>query len=986
MKQKLANLVSDFATSLNDGNLDDASEATLRSWIDQLLPIFGWDPKNTNEVRQERTLDNTESKRLESIQSRHKRPDYTLVNGNKPLVYIDAKSLNVDIYNDKNAAFQIRSYGWSSGMAFSIITNFKEMAIYDCHYKPSISDSAKHARIIYLKYDEYVEKFHTLINFLEHDHVVRKSYEIRKNAEESVDIEFSKILLDFRIKLTTAIITENKLNVELETVSLWAQIIINRILFIRVCESRALEKQKLLQDFCNSEDKFWESFKNSSYLNFYDHYDGPMFERIKGINDLKISDNIFIELIEHLYYPSPYRFDVIPSKTLSDIYDLFLSHELKMQGNKITNTLRSEYKKSNGAITTPEHIVEKVIEKTFGDNLRNLSSSELLALKILDPACGSGLFLIKIYELLCDYYLKKLVEEHTESQDYITKGDRAFLTIDGKKRIINNCLYGVDINPEAIEVTKMSLSLKVIDDYEPIYYKDVGLLRSRVLQDVGRNIKLGNTLVETDFIDAFSNININEQNLTRMFSWEENFHDVMEKGGYDYVIGNPPYVEVKNYNVGLPTMSKYIKWKYSSSASGKVDLVIPFIEKGISLLNSKGRLGYIVQKRFFKTDYGKGIRRYLISNNLVNYIYDYLDNNLFYGRTTYVAILVCDKNRGKNKFIDYQSSNDKSPIKYPYDIFGETPWKFGDIELSNLISSLAKRHQRLQNVCNVKVGIQVLWDKAYHIIVDDIKDDILFGHSNIDDKIKIEKNACCPLVCNENFVALSKINYTTYAIFPYDVVDEISTPINFSEYSHKYPLAGEYLLKHKNKIMSEVETFPQKHAKASTDEEWHLYTRANNHGATYKKICVPMTAIRPMACVISDIGVYCDNANMFFIQVPNATDKMLYALSGIISSDIFMVLAKYFANPQRGGYMKFNKQFLDPIPIPKFDNHVDNLYKICKDIEELNIAIAKLGGYNDQHLITARNKKFEKLNDYVLSLYNITNEEKNIIKSRSGVV
>lgn len=828
-------LVERFSAFEKSGQLSKASEETMRSWINELLLVFGWDVKNTNEVQQEVSLSKNERVHLPEIGSHNTRPDYTLVNGKLKLAFIDAKDLDICIERDRTAAFQIRSYGWSISAKFSILTNFRELAIYDCTIKPKIDDPASFARIHHFTSDQYVEHFDLLARFLERTTVIEGCFDpiVNRNSV-SLDVDFAKSLCDFRIHLAEAILTRNGPVVNIETLGMWCQIIINRILFIRVCETRQLETPDLLLQFESR--GFWESFKHSSYFDFHTHYDGPLFQRVKHIQGLLLDDDVFSELLRLLYYPSPYRFDVIPTSTLSDIYDLFLSYELKIVDGVIINELRSEFKKSNGAVTTPSDIVQNVVGSLFNPKIERLLSHELLNLKFLDPACGSGVFLVAIYDRLSNLYLQALVREK-ESSSYIITNNGPELTIEGRKAIINNCLFGVDINPEAVEVAKMSLSLKVIDDYHPNCYEQVGLFGRYVLSRVGENLRCGNTLVDNDITDLFPSIQdrVPELHKTRMFSWEDEFPTVMDNGGFDFVVGNPPYVEVKNYNTELPTMSLYIKSTYKSCKNGKIDLSIPFIERGLSLLNERGMLSFIVQKRFFKTEYGKGIRKLLTDNNLIASIYDYSETDLFVGRTTYVAILVCDKSRESASPVRYQLSASSEVTLLPSESLSAAPWSFENPEISGLRTVLTTRLSTIGKMCSVKVGIQVLWDKAYHIVVDRISDGVLYGHSGIDDSVAVELDACRPLVCNEHFQALSRISFSTYAIFPYEVSNGKSTPILFDDFCKKYPRAGAYLSKHRKEIIESVEVLPLRDPCHTMSTGWHLYTRANNHAATTRK-------------------------------------------------------------------------------------------------------------------------------------------------------
>lgn len=978
----LKTLVERFQAAKTNLQLENSSEATIRAWIDELLSIFGWDVQNTQQVQTEHTLGRSERERLHGIGSTNTRPDYTLVNGNVPLAFIDAKSLGVDIEHDKEAAFQIRSYGWSIGAPFSIVTNFEQMAVYNCSVMPNVNDEADFARTFFFTCNQYIEKFETLQAILLRSNVIAGNLSLTHENENALDENFSIMLGEIRKELAKAIIKNNQID-NISTLSYYVQTIINRILFIRVCESRGLEIEGLLKRF--SEGNFWNEFKNSSYADFYNHYDGPMFKRIPPLQSLSIDNEVFDHFLNYLYYPSPYRFDVIPLKTLSDIYDLFLGYQLVVDGDTVTDELKSEFKKSNGAVTTPLSLVNRVINCTLtSPTIENLTIPQILQLKIVDIACGSGVFIVGAYDNLVNLIEKRLaLGEKVDDAFAIRLNGKYTLTIEGRRSVINNCLYGVDINPEAVEVAKMSLSLKLIDNYAPKDFGTVGILGSQILKGIGKNIRCGNSLVSSDIEVLYPSIseNLHELQATNAFDWQTAFPEVFTKGGFDFVVGNPPYVEVKNYNVELPYMALYIKEVYRSSKNGKIDLAVPFIERGVSLLNQHGRLGYIIQKRFFKTDYGKGIRKLLTSNELLNGVYDYAETDLFPGRITYVAIIVCDNNREKNHNIWYVNSSDNASHLLPAKSLTEMPWHFENAQLNALRLKLSDQLGMLKDICHVKVGLQTLWNDAYQIIAEKVENNLIYGHSIIDDNVVIEENACKPLICNEHFAPLTKRPYTTFAVFPYSVTDDGEvTELSIEDYSKLYPKAGEYLSRHKNLICNSVETLPQKNGAYSRDKYWHLFTRANNHGAVYEKICVPMTAQYTQASVIMDKHVYCDNANMFFIQVDIIDETHLYALAAIINSTIFNTFARSIANPQQGGYYKFNKQFLDPVPVPKdaflnSDKNIRKLAKIAKRIEALNEQIKNSMGAQTSGLQLSLQNQWQQLDKVCDKLYGITRAE-----------
>ena len=982
--EKLTTLVDRYYKAKENNELVNASEETMRMWINELLGLFGWNVLNTREILQENTLAKEERQKLHNIGSTYVKPDYTMVNGDVRLAFVDAKKLTVSIQNDSEAAFQIRSYGWSIGAPFSIITNFEELAVYDCSVMPKQSDGAAFARILYIKANQFVEHYAELEPFLLRESVINGVANINRKAEEQLDRVFATYLGRVRINLAESIYNCNP-GITMSELSLWTQIIINRILFIRVCESRGLEEEGLLLSYAETD--FWQKFRNSSYLTFYNHYDGPLFAKLQPIHNLKIDNQVFMEFLSYLYYPSPYCFDVIPLKSISDIYDLFLRYQLVVKLGRIVDELRIGYTKSAGVATTPETIVRRVIDSTITPEfLSNLNNDQLLKLRIVDPACGSGVFLIGVYETIAKQYIKNIVDGKSPSDNnVIPKGYSYILSLEGKKTIINNCLFGVDINQEAVEVAKLSLSLKIVDGYEPGELQTAGLMGSLILNGIGSNVKCGNSLVSHDILVSYPNLSddLEEYCKTNIFEWEEAFPSIFQNGGFDFVVGNPPYVEVKNYNIELPTMASYIKDKYPSSALGKVDLAIPFIEKGIRLLNEDGHLGYIVQKRFFKTEYGKELRRIISSNILLERVFDYKETNLFSGAITYVAVLVCGKN--KSDHVLYQNSSNNDVIEIPVKIIDEQPWNFEDHEIWELSHLLAERCGKLETLCKVKVGIQVLWGNAYHIKVDHIKNGIIYGSTKIDENVVIEEDACRPLLCNERIEAFAQPNVMTYAIFPYKIVKKKAVRIPFSKYSEKYPHAGKYLSKHRNLIELTVETEPNRKPKLNKDEYWHVYTRGSHLEDNGKKVCVPMTAQEPIATCLDKSNMYCDNANMFYLDIKDATEERKRALAAIINSTPFATLARFQANPQSGGYYKFSKQFLDPVPFP-IGYFIADAPEI-KKLSELGHKIEKImdmskDGNNAERFKPLLNELWQEIDSLVLKMYGANKSEAKLLISQ----
>ena len=1007
-KDKLQQLIEKYHSFKEQGRLELSSEETIRTWINELLAIFDWDVMDTSQILQEKVLSKEEKAKLEKIGSTSTRPDYTFKLGNEKLTFLDAKATNVNIETDESAAFQIKSYGWSILAPCAFITNFEEFAIYDCTYIPYQDQNTNLGRL-YFTINNYLDNFEILKNHLLRTNILHgslsKIYTESLKAEKHIqkltpDLAFAEDLSVIRLSLARDIYENNAeiIGNNSELLAYMVQVIINRIIFIRICESRKIEKDGLLLEF--QEKGFWKELKESSYNNFYEHYDGPLFERINNLQEIEISNDVLKELIDLLYYPSPYRFDVIPTKLLSDIYEIFLSKKLFIKDNTVYEKLKLEYIKTNGAVSTPQYLVQDLLSRTISKSkLAENGFAGIFDTKILDFACGSGVFLIEVFDfiqnLLIEYY-----EENPESnyeQFFFKNRSNTTLTINGKRHLISNCIHGVDIDPEAVEVARMSLSLKVIDSSDFLEnYQELGVFGNQILNNIGNNIKCGNTLVSNDITERYPDINNDGEQLlkTNPFNWESvsGFADIfMHKNGFDFIVGNPPYVEVKNYNVEYPYMHQYIKDNYETTKNGKIDLSVAFIEKAISLLNNQGKLGLIIQKRFFRTEYGKKIRDYISSNKLLYQVIDFESTGLFKNRITYIATLILDQTKPENvSFIKIDSDSDEIPIKLreiptietddsfftviPSVAFNSNPWNFEDAELLKIKTELLQRHGKFGDFAKVRVGIQVLWDRAYHLNVKEINaTGTLICDSHLEKNFIIEAGACRPLLVNERFYPFCPDDTNTYVIFPYDVTLDNNIPIRFTEFRERFPLAGEYLIRHKEEITTNVETW-------DNNENWHHFTRVQNHKAIYPKVLIPMTANDTFATVTQNPQNYCDNANMFFVDIPDKSETNLYAVAGIINSTIFSVFARSIANPQQNGYYKFNKQFIEPIPFPKENfnetpNLIAEISRLSKRIKRKQHQYKNATPRQQNVIRNSLNTLWNNLDRKVCEFYHLSDEE-----------
>ena len=294
-------------------------------------------------------------------------------------------------------------------------------------------------------------------------------------------------------------------------------------------------------------------------------------------------------------------------------------------------------------------------------------------MKILDPACGSGSFLIAAYQYLVDYCCR-YVADHPESAE-VPASPRArsrtrkiaakngegrwLLTPDFKAELLTSCIHGVDIDAQAVEVTIMSLYLKTLENMPEGWQR--ALLEHRLLPPLDNNIQCGNSLLsQADFDNYWDDearqrcFHYDADVTFRMnaFDWSSETHGFgrvfASRRGFDCIIGNPPYIRVQELNRWAPEECEFYKRRYKSAAKGNYDIYVVFIERALELLADDGLLGFICPHKFWQATYGAGIRKIIADGRHLRSVIDFTDQQVFRGATTYTAIHVLSKNANRD--------------------------------------------------------------------------------------------------------------------------------------------------------------------------------------------------------------------------------------------------------------------------------------------------------------------------------------------------
>ncbi len=641
-----------------NGDLFD-EENTKTDFINPFFECLGWDVTNKNK-RSPQFKDVVFEKSIK-VGTKTKAPDYEFRVGGTPIFFVEAKKPSVNIEMDKNPAFQIRRYGWSAKLKLCILTDFEELAVYETTTKPDKKQSASIGRVKYYHYSEYVEKWDEIAAIFSKEAVLNGDFDNfadsnrdkKKRGTGEVDDEFLKEMEHWRDLLARNIAIRNK-DLNEDSLNYAVQITIDRILFCRMAEDRGIEKYGTLLELTEKDNIYQHlmeifriaDLKYNSGLFCLSADPDRHINRDMVTEHLTIDDGVFKEIFRGLYYPnSPYEFSVISPEILGQVYEQLLGSIIRLTPSHMAKVeVKPEVKKAGGVYYTPQYIVKHIVSSTIGDLIKDKTPNQISKLKILDPACGSGSFLIVAYQELLNYHLDYYTGLEKPPKDTIYQGKDGEwrLTIREKKRILRNNIYGVDIDFLAVEVTKLSLLLKVLEDQnKDVVEQQQKLFHERVLPDLSNNIKNGNSLIGTDI----RNEGISREELSKLnpFDWEEEFPLVFDEGGFDAVIGNPPYFNIQTLGNNSP-YADYLKNNYEVYMD-KSDILFYFIEKAVKM--SKKHVEFIISNAFLFADKGVNLRNFIIDNAPISQIINFENFKVFKAGIS-TAIVQFEKNKNNN--------------------------------------------------------------------------------------------------------------------------------------------------------------------------------------------------------------------------------------------------------------------------------------------------------------------------------------------------
>lgn len=1004
---EIVELVDKFERNLDAYKNPSYKEEQLKQeFINPFFKALGWDVDNiSGAAPQYRDVIFEDSIK---VGGGTRAPDYCFTLTGRKMFFVEAKKPSVNIDKDKGPAYQLRRYAWSAKLPLSILTDFEELAVYESRTRPQKTDRTSTGRIRYLSYKDYVEHWDYLYETFSKDAVLKGSFDKyvestkKKRGTTEVDDEFLSEIETWRELFAKNIALRNP-NLTVEELNYSVQQIIDRIIFLRMCEDRGIEKYGKLQDLLDKMDVYQEFTQlcldadakyNSGLFHFHEEKNRPT-EPDQLTLTLEIDDRILKTVIKNLYYPdSPYEFSVLQPEILGNVYEQFLGKVIRLTpGHQAKVEEKPEVKKAGGVYYTPQYIVDYIVENTVGKLCKGKTPNKVSKIRILDPACGSGSFLLGAYKYLLDwhqdYYSDQKDKKRLKDKIYEGKNGEWHLTIQEKKRILLNNIYGVDIDSQAVWVTKLSLLLKVLEgENQDALEAQQKLFKERALPDLGSNIKCGNSLIGPDI---YTEMELEPGDIKRInpFDWQTEFHEIFDAGGFDAVIGNPPYIRIQAMKEWAPTEVEFYKKNYHSASKGNYDIYVVFAEKGLSFLNDNGILGYILPHKFFNAKYGHPLRSVIAHGKNLNKIVHFGDQQVFDRATTYTCLLFLKKTPQKKfKFIKVEDlskwriSGEAVEGEISTKKVIDEEWNFIVGPGADIIYKLDTVQIRLKDVAKrISQGIRTSANEVYVLDLISEKDKVVLANSKYLNKhILLDKGSFLLFLQGREIKPYKILSSGKIVIMPYVINAGKAELIHQGEIKNKNPHTYEYLFENKKYLESRENG-------RFKGPEWFMYGRNQNIDLMFlPKLLVPDIANR-VSFALDEEGKYAFTSGYGIILKDDIKESVKFVL-GLLNSKLSDFYIKHFSTQMRGGFYKYETRFIKNLPIHtiNFDDYEeaakhDKMVNIVEKMLQLHKDIDKSRTPGDkefiQRQIDATDKQIDAL---VYELYGLSDDEIKIIE------
>lgn len=932
-RARIAALVAAFKHQEADHLAALYNETQARTdFISPMLEAFGWDVYNTlgqplglREVFEEATVEVGEE-RLS------KKPDYELRLARQRKLFVEAKKPRVDIDRNLAASFQTRRYGFSGSLPISILTNFRQLAVYDCGPVPAEGEAAHVARLLLVECEDFERRFDELWDLFSREAVYSGAFDerfsvgaTRLGAAQFDDLFLTQVqhwrsILAIDIHRSRPDLTPTELTYVV-------QLLISRIVFLRICEDRDIEVYESLRNLATP----------GTYAAFYavletaDRFYNSGLFRLLADDPLaiQVSDDVMSSVLSELYYPqSPYTFAVVEPEVLGEVYEQFLGEEIVIDGDQVEIVYKREIRESGGVVPTPRYIVDAIVDRAVAPRIAGQSPAGLADFTVADLCCGSGIFLLSAYDLLLDHYLAWYVANdrpaHVGRTIYEVAGGHWRLTFAERRRVLLTHIRGVDIDANAVEIARLSLLLKLIENETRADLDDyVQRMFSPALPSLDGIVRSGNSLVSFEEWDAFRPDGALPTTLNP-FSWPTEFPADLERGGFDVIVGNPPYTRIQMMQRYFPEEVDFYQSALSPYKSGErnnFDKYALFIERSLQLQKPNGRLGLIVPHKFMATVAGRALRNVFSADRLLQEVVHFGAQQVFGDLANYTCILVAD--RAGHDDVTLERVTDLDRWRYgragelttvPAATLTAEPWEMAEPAAMAVFQRIRAAHpDRIGTEADIFVGLQTSADDIYALTaIGETATHIRFQAGGRE--WAIERGVLKPFLRDVTLTAYRRSPANSWLVFPYEAVGGRQRLIQPADLQRDYPDCWAYLSAHRTQLDRRAVAGGPK-----AEQQWYQFGRSQSLGKSdTHKLIVQVLSLEPRYA-FDDAGTMFTgggNGPYYGVRALDGSQYSLHYLLAVLCHPLSEAMIRTRTSVFRGGYYSHGKQFLAGLPVP----------------------------------------------------------------------
>lgn len=1009
-------------------NFDEAS--TRAQFVDRLFQALGWDvldeagqgpdrdvrfhPSQTVEpsVAGEASWDaDLEAEELEDRAVRLQIPDYSFRLDGATQMLVEAKRAGVNL-DTPATPFQIKTYGWSSQVPVGVACNFRQLRVYDCRYEP-VHDEPDKGIVsgLRLGFEDYQQAWDLLWSKLSRPAVEAGSL-MELLGETSrvgrrVDRAFLKQLRDWRELLAQDLLDHNP-DLDAYEIGEATQKILDRLVFMRTCEDRRIEPKVILRSYARRTDTY--RHLTTRFRQLDGAYNGALF-REHFVDRLSVSDHVIQQIIAQLYPPrSPYVFDAIATDVLGTIYERFLGQEVTIRNSHVELENKPEVRHAGGVYYTPRWVVDQIVADCLDPLLEGRTPRTARNLRIVDPACGSGSFLLGVLDYLIEWHERYYTANPDESPDrhYETEDGQRKLKSDAKANLLSRSIYGVDIDPQAVEVTQLALYLKVLEgESSSTLTSQLRLLPGALLPPLQANFRCGNSLLGTGDLDL--NLLDTEERRRRInpFDWrshEYGFGQVFEeRGGFDVVLGNPPYTRVQTLHRYRPEETERYADLYEAASVGSFDIASLFVERGLELLRPTGRLAFIISKRWASNDAGRPLRD-LLRAGALDKIYDFGAGQVFEDASVYTMIL--EATASTNRSFELLRTPEPTPqgieraadpasslhARVPLSELGSGAWPLTLPAEQELVDRLVDAFPTLEEVSGDSIfqGPVTGADKIFRS--DDVgphpEDPALrlvdphLARSD-DEPVALESELLYPVLAGKRDLGRFFVDETTeWLLLPY-------RPDREGTYQLIPPERLQVEYPHAHRWLSQNRDALEDRAGSWGPTDWYGYSGRKNlekYTDPAGKVLVPY--------MVRDLCAAWDPDGHFFVNVTTGgygvevIDERIDApryVAALLNSHLLSYLLRLHAEDFRGGWVGARKAHLSRLPVaipdPATQQEILEAYDRCRQAVA-DLRAARSGSAQHEQTRRLAAAAIEQFDSTVFDLYELTAQERDLVRSQ----